>query len=138
MFCVIGQIGVFIFGRGILLDVVVVDFIFGVVEWLLLVIEENYWQVIEGQGFLFYFFFVGVMFGLLYGFQLDGFIVCYELICIKMCGVEMLLLIIQQVIDMIIQCGWLINLDICCIGIVVNMVVLDDDEVFVYFVKVGE
>lgn len=137
-FCATGQTGVFISGRGVALDAVIADFISGAAEWISPAVDEDQWQIIEGQGSLFHPSFAGVTLGLLHGSQPDGFIVCHEPTRKNMRGVKATLPTIQQVIDMTIQCGQLTNPDIRCVGIAVNTSALEEGEAKAYLAKLSE
>ncbi|WP_106752987.1 N-acetyltransferase DgcN [Pannonibacter carbonis] len=127
-----GQTGVFISGRGVAIDAVIADFISGAVEWISPAMDEQQWDVIEGQGSLFHPSFAGVTLGLLHGAQPDAFIVCHEPTRRTMRGVETPLPSIQAVIDLTIQCGKLTNPAIRCIGLSVNTAALGDAEARTY------
>ncbi|MTH97798.1 N-acetyltransferase DgcN [Roseibium sp. RKSG952] len=136
-FSATGQTGVFISGRGVALDAVIADFISGAAEWISPATEEDYWQVIEGQGSLFHPSFAGVTLGLLHGAQPDAFIVCHEPTRTTMRGVDTPLPPIEDVIDMTIRCGRLTNPDIRCIGIAVNTAALEEHEARTYLQDLG-
>lgn len=122
-----GQTGIFISGRGVAIDAVVADFISGAAEWISPDADPEHWDLIEGQGSLFHPSFAGVSLGLLHGSQPDAFIVCHEPTRKTMRGVQTPLPTIQQVIDLTIGCGGLINPAIRCTGIAVNTQALDEN-----------
>ena len=73
-----GQTGILITGNGVPLDAVVADFMAGSIEVLTPDNEPDHWDLIEGQGSLFYISFSGVTMALIHGGQPDALILCHE------------------------------------------------------------
>ena len=121
-----GQTGVLISGRGVALDAVIADFISGAAEWLSPDNKPHHWDVIEGQGSLFHPAFAGVTLGLMHGSQPDAFIVCHEPTRTRMRAIDYPLPSIGDVIERTIVEGRLTNPDICCTGIAINTMALDE------------
>lgn len=77
-FIATGQTGVFIEGTGVCIDAVVADFMSGAVEQVTPEVENDHWQIVEGQGSLFNPSFAGVSMSLLHGSQPDYLVLCHE------------------------------------------------------------
>ncbi|MDG1752284.1 MAG: DUF1611 domain-containing protein [Thalassotalea sp.] len=77
-FAATGQTGVFIEGTGVCIDAVVADFMSGAVEQVTPEVENDHWQIVEGQGSLFNPSFAGVSMSLLHGSQPDYLVLCHE------------------------------------------------------------
>lgn len=77
-FTATGQTGVFIEGTGVCIDAVVADFMSGAVEQVTPEVENDHWQIVEGQGSLFNPSFAGVSMSLLHGSQPDYLVLCHE------------------------------------------------------------
>ena len=73
-----GQTGILITGSGVPLDAVIADFMAGAVEYLTPDAEEDHWDIIEGQGSLYYVSYSGVTLALIHGGQPDALILCHE------------------------------------------------------------
>jgi uncharacterized NAD-dependent epimerase/dehydratase family protein len=124
-----GQTGIFIAGGGIAVDAVVSDFISGSVEWLSPDLDEDQWDVIEGQGSLYHAAFAGVSLGLLHGAQPDYLIVCHDPSRVHMRGTPTIPMpSISDVININLENGRLTNPDIRCIGLAVNTSALNESE----------
>ena len=78
-FVATGQTGIMIEGDGCPIDAVVVDFISGAAERLVLRNQKHRVLVIEGQGSLAHPRYSAVTLGLLHGCAPDGLILCYEM-----------------------------------------------------------
>ncbi len=77
-FVATGQTGIYIFGKGIVIDAVKADFIAGSVEDMILEVAGGKDLVIvEGQGSLLHPGYSGVTLGLIHGTMPDGFILCH-------------------------------------------------------------
>jgi len=121
-----GQTGILIAGSGVAIDAVVADFISGAAEWLSPAAADDHWDVVEGQGSLFHPSFAAVSAGLLHGTQPDAFVVCHEPTRTRMRNVSAAMPGIQQVIDLTLQIGGMVNTDIRCVGIAINTQHLSD------------
>lgn len=115
-----GQTGIFIAGGGVAVDAVVADFIAGAAEWLSPAADEDHWDVVEGQGSLFHPAFAGVSLGLLHGTQPDAFVVCHDPTREKMRKVDIPMPSIEEVIDLTIRSGSVVNPSIRCVGVSIN------------------
>lgn len=122
-----GQTGVLISERGVAIDAVPSDFIAGAAEWLSPANDPDHWDVIEGQGSLFHPSFAGVTLGLLHGSQPDAFVVCTVPDRRIMRHVSHPMPSIADVIDRTVIEGRLTSPGICCVGISVNTVSMDDE-----------
>ena len=74
-----GQTGMFIAGEGLAIDGVRGDFLAGAIEALSPAMDENHWDIIEGQGSLLHPSYAGVSLALLHGSQADVLIMCHQL-----------------------------------------------------------
>jgi uncharacterized NAD-dependent epimerase/dehydratase family protein len=115
-----GQTGIFIAGGGVAVDAVVADFISGAAEWLTPAADQDHWDIIEGQGSLFHPAFAGVSMGLLHGSQPDAFVVCHEPTRNSMRKVDVPMPSLEDVIDLTLSIGRVVNPAIRCVGVSIN------------------
>ena len=115
-----GQTGIFIAGGGVAVDAVVADFIAGAAEWLTPAAAADHWDIVEGQGSLFHPAFAGVSLGLLHGTQPDAFVVCHEPTRQTMRKVDLPMPAPEDVIDLTISSGKVVNPAIHCVGVSIN------------------
>ncbi len=73
-----GQTGIMIAGGGMPMDAVVSDFLSGAAELLSPDNDPAHWDVIEGQGSLFYPAYAAVTLGLIHGSQPDALVLCHQ------------------------------------------------------------
>ncbi len=123
-----GQTGILIAGRGVAVDAVVADFIAGAAEWLSPSADEDHWDVVEGQGSLFHPAFAGVSLGLLHGTQPDAIVVCHEPTRKTLLKTEIPMPSIEDVIEMTLRAGRVVNRDIRCVGVSLNTCQLSGTE----------
>jgi len=122
-----GQTGILIAGSGMPMDAVVADFEAGAAELLSPAADPRHWDVIEGQGSLFYPAYAAVTLGLLHGSQPDVFVVCHEPGREFVLGHEEFALpSIEETIDMTLRLGRRTNPAIRCGGVSLNTGNLDD------------
>jgi uncharacterized NAD-dependent epimerase/dehydratase family protein len=115
-----GQTGIFIAGGGVAVDAVVADFISGAAEWLTPAAADDHWDIVEGQGSLFHPAFAGVSMGLLHGTQPDAFVVCHEPTRRSMLRIDVPMPSLEEVIDLTLSIGRVVNPAIRCVGISIN------------------
>jgi uncharacterized NAD-dependent epimerase/dehydratase family protein len=115
-----GQTGIFIAGGGVAVDAVVADFISGAAEWLTPAAAEDHWDIVEGQGSLFHPAFAGVSMGLLHGVQPDAFVVCHEPTREQMRQVDVPMPSLEEIIDLTLSSGKVVNPAIRCVGVSIN------------------
>jgi uncharacterized NAD-dependent epimerase/dehydratase family protein len=87
-FVATGQTGIMIEGDGCPVDCVVSDFVAGAAEKLVLANQHHEVIVVEGQGSLADPRYSGVTLGLLHGLMPDGLILCYEMGCTTVFGMD--------------------------------------------------
>ena len=87
-FVATGQTGICIEGDGCPVDCVVSDFVSGAAEKLVLANQHHEVIVVEGQGSLVHPRYSGVTLGLLHGLMPDGLILCYEMGCSAVSGMD--------------------------------------------------
>ena len=134
-----GQTGIFIAGSGVPVDAVVADFISGSIESLCPAADDNHWDVVEGQGSLHHPSFAGVSIGLMHGAQPDALVLCHEPTRTNMRGLPRRALpVIEEVIEMNLQCARIVNPDVKFVGISVNTKHLPDGERNAYLRELGQ
>lgn len=116
-----GQTGILISGSGVPIDAVVSDFVSGAAETLSPVAPETHWDVIEGQGALLHPGYAAVSMGLLMGSQPDAVVVCTDATRETIVGwPDFPLPSIQDVIDLTLRVGSVVNPAIRVVGISAN------------------
>ncbi|MEO7410225.1 MAG: DUF1611 domain-containing protein [Sphingomicrobium sp.] len=122
-----GQTGIMIAGGGIPIDAIVSDFVAGAAEMLSPDAEPDHLDVIEGQGSLFHPSYAAVTLGLLHGSQPDLFVVCHDPGRTHVLGLaDFALPSIEQLIELTVALGRVVNPAIRCCGISLNTSALDD------------
>lgn len=122
-----GQTGILISGGGIPIDAVVSDFVSGAAEQLSPSAAENHWDVIEGQGALLHPGFAAVSTGLLLGSQPDALVVCSDATRKEVFGwPDFPLPSIDDIIDLSIRIGSVVNPAVRVVGVSVNTSELSD------------
>lgn len=87
-FVATGQTGIMIEGDGCPIDCVTADFIAGAAERLVLANQSHDVIVVEGQGSLVHPRYSGVTLGLLHGLRPDGLVLCYQMGCETVFGMD--------------------------------------------------
>ena len=128
-----GQSGILVAGEGVAVDCVVSDFISGSVEALCPANDDDYWDLIEGQGSLYHPAFAGVSLGLLHGSQPDALVICHALNRDHMRALPgRPLPSLEQVIEMNLTAARITNPDVKVIGVSVNTSSVSEDEALAY------
>lgn len=123
-----GQTGILISGGGIPIDAVVADFLSGAAEMLSPGAPDSHWDVIEGQGAILHPGYAAVSMGLLMGSQPDAIVVCTDATRETIAGwPDFPLPSIQEIIDLTLQIGSVVNPDIRVVGISANTSALSED-----------
>ena len=134
-----GQCGILVTGAGVAIDCVVSDFISGAVEAISPEVDENHWQIIEGQGSLSHPAFAGVSLGLLHGAQADAIVVCHALGRGHMRGLKhQPLPSIEDTIELNEQLARLTNPDAKVVGVAVNTSAVDAEQAKQYCASLAE
>ena len=121
-----GQTGIFIAGDGVSIDAVVSDFVAGAVEWIAPDNEPDHWDLVEGQGSLFYASYAGVTLGLIHGAQPDALVMCHEPGRPHMRGLPHCQLPdLQTCIDANVAAARLTNPNVRCVAMSLNTSALD-------------
>jgi len=124
-----GQTGILISGSGVPIDAVVADFVSGAAETLSPDAPESHWDVIEGQGALLHPGYAAVSMGLLMGSQPDAIVVCTDATRETIAGwPDFPLPSIQEIIDLTLRIGSVVNPDIRVVGISANTSALSDEQ----------
>lgn len=124
-----GQTGILISGSGVPIDAVVADFVSGAAETLSPAAPETHWDVIEGQGALLHPGYAAVSMGLLMGSQPDAIVVCTDATRKTISGwPDFPLPSIQEVIDLTLRIGSVVNPGIRVVGISANTSALGSSE----------
>ena len=124
-----GQTGILISGGGVPIDAVVADFVSGAAETLSPDAAETHWDIIEGQGAILHPGYAAVSMGLLMGSQPDAIVVCTDANRETIVGwPDFALPSIQEIIDLTVRIGSVVNPDIRVVGISANTSALSDAE----------
>ena len=124
-----GQTGILISGGGVPIDAVVADFVSGAAETLSPDAAETHWDIIEGQGAILHPGYAAVSMGLLMGSQPDAIVVCTDATRETIVGwPDFALPSIQEIIDLTVRIGSVVNPDIRVVGISANTSALSDAE----------
>lgn len=131
-----GQTGILISGRGVCVDAVIADFISGAVEWLSPAIDDDRWDIVEGQGSLFHPSFAGVTTGLIHGAQPDALVLCHEPTRTHMRGLPSFPIPdLQECMDAAVRVARLTNPHAEFIGVAVDTSRLGEQEADAYLKK---
>ena len=134
-----GQTGILISGTGVPIDAVVADFVSGAAETLSPDALETHWDVIEGQGAILHPGYAAVSMGLLMGSQPDAIVVCTDATRTTIAGwPDFPLPSIQEVIDLTLRIGSVVNSDIRVVGISANTSALNESEREQYLARLSE
>ena len=134
-----GQTGIMISGAGIAIDAVIADFIAGAAEQLSPDNAADHWDVIEGQGSLFYPAYAGVTLGLLHGSQPDAIVLCHDPSRRTIDEYpDFPIPDLQVVIDDYLRAGRLTNPEIRCVGLSINSSSLSNADCARYFARLRE
>lgn len=134
-----GQTGILISGSGIPIDAVVADFVSGAAETLSPDALESHWDVIEGQGAILHPGFAAVSMGLLMGSQPDAIVVCTDATRQTISGwPDFPLPSVQEVIELTLRIGSVVNPDIRVVGISANTSALSVSQREQYLQRLGE
>ena len=134
-----GQTGILISGSGVPIDAVVADFVSGAAETLSPDALETHWDVIEGQGAILHPVYAAVSMGLLMGSQPDAIVVCTDATRTTIAGwPDFPLPSIQEVIDLTLRIGSVVNSDIRVVGISANTSALNESEREQYLARLSE
>ena len=124
-----GQTGILISGSGVPIDAVVADFVSGAAETLSPDAPESHWDVIEGQGGILHPGYAAVSMGLLMGSQPDAIVVCTDATRETIVGwPDFPLPSIQDVIDLTLRIGSVVNPAIRVVGISANTSGLEEAQ----------
>jgi len=124
-----GQTGILIYGSGVPIDAVVADFVSGAAETLSPDAPESHWDVIEGQGGILHPGYAAVSMGLLMGSQPDAIVVCTDATRETIVGwPDFPLPSIQDVIDLTLRIGSVVNPAIRVVGISANTSGLEEAQ----------
>ena len=124
-----GQTGILISGSGVPIDAVVADFISGAAETLSPDAPESHWDVIEGQGGILHPGYAAVSMGLLMGSQPDAIVVCTDATRETIVGwPDFPLPSIQDVMDLTLRIGSVVNPAIRVVGISANTSGLEEAQ----------
>ena len=124
-----GQTGILISGSGVPIDAVVADFVSGAAETLSPDAPESHWDVIEGQGGILHPGYAAVSMGLLMGSQPDAIVVCTDATRETIVGwPDFPLPSIQDVIDLTLRIGSVVNPAIRVVGISANASGLEEAQ----------
>ncbi|MEK9599549.1 MAG: DUF1611 domain-containing protein [Pontimonas sp.] len=122
-----GQTGILISGSGVPIDAVVADFVSGAAETLSPDAPESHWDVIEGQGGILHPGYAAVSMGLLMGSQPDAIVVCTDATRETIVGwPDFPLPSIQDVMDLTLRIGSVVNPAMRVVGISANTSGLDE------------
>ncbi len=134
-----GQTGILISGSGVPIDAVVADFVSGAAETLSPDAPESHWDVIEGQGAILHPGYAAVSMGLLMGSQPDAVVVCTDAVRETIVGwPDFPIPSIQEVIDLTLRIGSVVNPDIRVVGISANTSGLPEAQRGHYLREVSE
>lgn len=134
-----GQTGILISGSGVPIDAVVADFVSGAAETLSPDAPASHWDVIEGQGALLHPGYAAVSMGLLMGSQPDAIVVCTDATRETIAGwPDFALPSIQEIIDLTLRIGSVVNPDIRVVGISANTSALSDEQRQDYLQRLSE
>ncbi|MEL0273732.1 MAG: DUF1611 domain-containing protein [Pontimonas sp.] len=124
-----GQTGILISGSGVPIDAVVADFVSGAAETLSPDASESHWDVIEGQGGILHPGYAAVSMGLLMGSQPDAIVVCTDATRETIVGwPDFPLPSIQDVMDLTLRIGSVVNPAIRVVGISANTSGLEEAQ----------
>ncbi len=124
-----GQTGILISGSGVPIDAVVADFVSGAAETLSPDAPESHWDVIEGQGGILHPGYAAVSMGLLMGSQPDAIVVCTDATRETIVGwPDFPLPSIQDVMDLTLRIGSVVNPAIRVVGISANTSGLEEAQ----------
>ena len=124
-----GQTGILISGSGVPIDAVVADFVSGAAETLSPDASESHWDVIEGQGGILHPGYAAVSMGLLMGSQPDAIVVCTDATRETIVGwPDFRLPSIQDVMDLTLRIGSVVNPAIRVVGISANTSGLEEAQ----------
>ena len=124
-----GQTGILISGSGVPIDAVVADFVSGAAETLSPDAPESHWDVIEGQGGILHPGYAAVSMGLLMGSQPDAIVVCTDATRETIVGwPDFPLPSIQDVMDLTVRIGSVVNPAIRVVGISANTSGLEEAQ----------
>jgi len=134
-----GQTGILISGSGVPIDAVVADFVSGAAETLSPDAPESHWDVIEGQGGILHPGYAAVSMGLLMGSQPDAIVVCTDATRATIVGwPDFPLPSIQDVMDLTLRIGSVVNPAIRVVGISANTSGLDEGRRAEYLRSLSE
>ena len=134
-----GQTGILISGSGVPIDAVVADFISGAAETLSPDAPESHWDVIEGQGGILHPGYAAVSMGLLMGSQPDAIVVCTDATRETIVGwPDFPLPSIQDVMDLTLRIGSVVNPAIRVVGISANTSGLEEAQRAEYLRSLSE
>ncbi len=134
-----GQTGILISGSGVPIDAVVADFVSGAAETLSPDASESHWDVIEGQGGILHPGYAAVSMGLLMGSQPDAIVVCTDATRETIVGwPDFPLPSIQDVIDLTLRIGSVVNPAIRMVGISANTSGLEETQRAEYLSALSE
>ena len=134
-----GQTGILISGSGVPIDAVVADFVSGAAETLSPDAPESHWDVIEGQGGILHPGYAAVSMGLLMGSQPDAIVVCTDATRETIVGwPDFPLPSIQDVIDLTLRIGSVVNPAIRVVGISANTSGLEEAQRAEYLRSLSE
>jgi uncharacterized NAD-dependent epimerase/dehydratase family protein len=134
-----GQTGILISGSGVPIDAVVADFVSGAAETLSPDAPESHWDVIEGQGGILHPGYAAVSMGLLMGSQPDAIVVCTDATRETIVGwPDFPLPSIQDVMDLTLRIGSVVNPAIRVVGISANTSGLEEAQRAEYLRSLSE
>ena len=134
-----GQTGILISGSGVPIDAVVADFVSGAAETLSPDASESHWDVIEGQGGILHPGYAAVSMGLLMGSQPDAIVVCTDATRETIVGwPDFPLPSIQDVMDLTLRIGSVVNPAIRVVGISANTSGLEEAQRAEYLRSLSE
>lgn len=134
-----GQTGILISGSGVPIDAVVADFVSGAAETLSPDAPESHWDVIEGQGGILHPGYAAVSMGLLMGSQPDAIVVCTDATRETIVGwPDFPLPSIQDVMDLTLRIGSVVNPAIRAVGISANTSGLEEAQRAEYLRSLSE
>lgn len=134
-----GQTGILISGSGVPIDAVVADFVSGAAETLSPDAPESHWDVIEGQGGILHPGYAAVSMGLLMGSQPDAIVVCTDATRETIVGwPDFPLPSIQDVMDLTLRIGSVVNPAIRVVGISANTSGLEEAQRAEYLRELSE